>query len=276
MELFVKIRTNNNTDLFILEKWMNLNPPHRFKAGFSSRKGGVSQGQWHSLNCAFHVDDDGDHVIQNREIVSKAAGFDFESWTCAEQVHSNDVYVVTEKDRGKGRLSRASAIQNKDALITNVPGILLTSFYADCVPLFFFDPVNHVVGLAHAGWKGTLSKIAEKSIHTMVHEYGSHPSNIKAAMGPAIGSCCYEVNDVVIEHFKQAHLSDGVIPKSNGRYWLDLKEINRQIMIEAGMMQTHIEISNLCTSCEVETFFSHRKEKGKTGRMVSFIGIEKR
>ncbi len=260
----------------MLENWRDLNPPYLFKAGFSSRRGGVSRGQWSSLNCAFHVDDDKDHVIQNREIVSEAVGFDFESWTCAEQVHSNDVYVVTEKDRGKGRLSPESAIHQKDALLTNVPGILLTSFYADCVPLFFCDPVNHVIGLAHAGWKGTVTKIAEKSIQTMVHKFGSNQSNIKTAIGPAIGSCCYEVDDVVIEHFYQAHLNEGIIPKPNGRYWLDLKEINQQIMIEAGIVPAHIEISCLCTSCEVETFFSHRKENGKTGRMVSWIGMEKR
>jgi YfiH family protein len=275
MEPFVekKRESEHNPVLLWLEEWINLDP--KLSVGFSTRLGGISQGDCNSLNCAFHVNDNPQDVIENRKIMAKLIGFPFDAWTSAEQVHGSDVYRVTSKDKGKGSLSRESAIQNKDALITNETGIWLASFYADCVPLYFFDPINKVIGVAHAGWKGTVSAIAASTIQSMVDEFGCRVENLRAAMGPSIGPCCYEVDETVAYHFKKAEMTYGLTGKDNGRYWLDLKEINRQIMIKAGIMPTHIEISTLCTACRPQQFFSHRKEMGKTGRMMSWIGMKK-
>jgi YfiH family protein len=274
MEPFVKKEKVNEPVLFWLHDWME--SFQGLSAGFTSRQGGMSEGQWSSLNCAFHVNDKAEHVIENRRKVIQAAGFPFEAWTCAEQVHGKDVYKVTSEDKGRGSLSRESAVQDKDALITGEAGIFLASFYADCVPLFFMDPVRKAVGLAHAGWKGTVSSIAQSTIQAMVDDLGCSIENIRSAIGPSIGPCCYEVDHNVIGYFHNANIHYGIEQKDNGHYWLDLKEINRQIMIKAGIMPMHIEISSLCTSCRPDYFFSHRLEKGKTGRMMSWIGMKEK
>lgn len=284
MEPFVLHKRENQPDLLYLEKWMKAYPA--LSAGFTSRIGGVSRGGRESLNCALHVGDLSQAVIDNRRKVADALGFSFEAWTCAEQVHGNEVMRVTLADRGKGRMSREDAFPSKDAMITNERDVLLTSFYADCVPLYFYDPIKQAVALAHAGWKGTVKRIAEETVAAMQGAYGSRPENIRAAIGPSIGGCCYEVDDFVISQVRavlrnvdlnENHQLSGVyIERIKGKYRLDLKEMNRQFMIKAGILPTHIEISGLCTSCSTDLFFSHRKEHGKTGRMASWIALEAR
>lgn len=258
--------------LLTLDKWMHSNP--LLSAGFTTKKGGVSEGVWQSLNTALHVGDDAEHVIQNRMNIAEKLGFPFAAWTCAEQVHQNTVQVVTSDHAGSGRCSREDAIQSTDALITNEPNIWLTSFYADCVPLYFYDPVRKVIGLAHAGWKGTVSSIAACTIDAMVDTYGCEFDHVMAAIGPAIGACCYEVDTTVIQHVEAAQMMEGATLKPNGRYWLDLKLLNRQIMIKAGIMPSQIEISHRCTACQSDLFFSHRRDRGQTGRMMSWIGMK--
>lgn len=258
--------------LLMLDKWMQ-EAPH-LSVGFTTKLGGASKGVWKSLNTALHVGDDEHDVIANREEIAQKLGFPFAAWTCAEQIHGQRVHVVTRRDAGSGRLTRDDAIPNTDALITNEPNIWLTSFYADCVPLYFYDPFLKVVGLAHAGWKGTVASIAQSTIKAMVDTYGCNVSALKAAIGPAIGACCYEVDTHVVEHVKAAQMMEGVTPKANGRYWLDLKLLNRQIMIKAGILPSQIEMSHRCTACEADLFFSHRRDRGQTGRMMSWIGMK--
>jgi hypothetical protein len=259
------------------------------KAGFTTRQGGVGSTPYASLNCAYHVGDDPADVLNNRKFVAEKLGFPLESWTCGEQVHGKHVAVITAKERGKGLLDRQSAVQDTDGLVTNVPGVLLTSFYADCVPLYFYDPVQQAVGLAHAGWKGTVAGIAESMVEKMEQEYGSRRQDIHAAIGPSIGDCCYEVDEAVMQHVRvwldhssgndeymnsasnQVYRSAG-----NGKTMLNLKECNRHIMIKAGILPDHIECTTWCTSCNPELFFSYRKENGITGRMASWIGLEER
>lgn len=221
-------------------------------------------------------------MLENRRLLAAAVGFRPETWTCGEQVHGTNVAVVTQADIGKGYLDRESAFQHTDGLVTNVPGVLLTSFYADCVPLYFMDPVQGAVGLAHAGWKGTVGNIALAVIQTLEREYGSHRANLLAAIGPSIGQCCYEVDEAVISKVKQglsgdedmsAYVSKSVHP---GRWMLNLKELNRIIMIKAGILPTHIECTTWCTSCHPDKFFSYRKQSGITGRMASWIGLKER
>ncbi|MCL6604135.1 MAG: peptidoglycan editing factor PgeF [Paenibacillus sp.] len=254
-------------------------------AGFTSRQGGTGKAPYESLNCAFHVGDHPEDVINNRNILAKSLGFQLEDWTCGEQTHGVNIAVVDSKDRGRGSQDRASAFSDTDGLITNVPGVLLTSFYADCVPLYFYDPIQSVVGLAHAGWKGTVGQIADLMVKKMSDEYGSHPQDILAAIGPSIGDCCYEVNDHVMNHVHQlevlsgseATFSNSVYRKSetnDDKSMLNLKELNQRIMIKAGILPTHIECTTWCTSCNPDLLFSYRKENGVTGRMTSWIGIK--
>lgn len=242
------------------------------RAGISLREGGVSAPPRDSLNCALHVGDEPDRVLENRRRLSRAAGFAPEDWTCGEQVHGSRVEVVTAADRGAGRLDRETAFADTDALITREPGVMLAAFFADCVPLIFYDPENRAAGIAHAGWRGTARNVAAETVKAMGEQFGTRPENLLAAIGPSIGPCCYEVDDTVVRQI-------GIISpdrKANGRYMLDLKEANRQFMIKAGLGPNHIEVSGYCTCCRTDLFFSHRGEGGTTGRMAAFIGIDRR
>lgn len=282
MEPFVK-QDRQGPALFMIQSWQETD--HALTAGFTGREGGEGTGPYDCLNLALHVGDDPGDVLENRRLTAEALGFSAEDWTCGEQVHGGRVAVIRENDRGRGSRDRESAIQDTDGLLTNVPGVLLTSFYADCVPLYFWDPVQNAVGLAHAGWKGTVAGIAENMVREMTEEYGSRPEDIRTAIGPSIGDCCYEVDDRVMDHVRALELkievknSDEPLPftdKGNGKYMLNLKEINRHIMIKAGILTDHIECTSLCTSCRNDLFFSYRKDGGTTGRMASWIGMRKR
>ncbi|MGO4346361.1 peptidoglycan editing factor PgeF [Paenibacillus sp. MCAF9] len=283
MEAFKHNQSAKGPSLFLLSEW-ELHYD-RLNAGFTGRQGGVSEGHFSSLNMGLHVKDKDAAVISNRRLLTDAIGWPFEAWTCAEQVHGNRIWQVTEADKGKGRNSLDDVLRDCDAIMTNVPGVLLTSFYADCVPLYFYDPEHDAVALAHAGWKGTVQQIAIETVRAMEQAYGTDPKALVAAIGPSIGGCCYEVDGPVIEQV-QALLTDlSLTPEEaesmlkqteDGKANLDLKEINRQIMIKAGILPIRIELTEWCTGCRRDLFFSHRKEGGLTGRMASWIGIRER
>lgn len=280
VEPFVKQVKEGQPALFTIESWMD--PYEELTAGFTSRHGGVSEAPYSTLNCGLHVLDKPEHVIRNRELLAKAVGQPFDAFTYAEQVHGNEVTVVSLREKGIGRTSRESAIQAKDGFITREKGIVLCAQFADCVPLFFYDPVQQVVGLSHAGWKGTVLNISMATISLMTHTFGSQPKDIRAAIGPSIGVCCYEVDDTVATRVyavleemntspeEQLRVISG---KENGKYMLNLQELNRKLLVQAGIMSSHIEVTQLCTSCRSDEFFSHRKEGGSTGRMVAWIGL---
>ncbi|MFB9279984.1 peptidoglycan editing factor PgeF [Cohnella cellulosilytica] len=256
------------SSLFILQSWCGTDG---LTAGFTTR---------HAGNVALHVGDEPDHVVSNREAVTGLLGWEFAAFTCAEQVHGSDVRVVAAKDAGRGRASRETAFADTDAMITNEPDVLLAMFYADCVPLYFYDPVTGSLGLAHAGWKGTVAEIAVKTVEKMREVYGALPENMRAAIGPSIGGCCYEVDESVLRHVRPlANLSTEEVVKPNefgDRAQLNLKHLNRQLMIKAGIMPSRIEMSSWCTSCRTDLLFSHRKERGATGRMMSWLGKKSR
>ncbi|WP_135546892.1 peptidoglycan editing factor PgeF [Paenibacillus cymbidii] len=259
--------------------------PQRFPeltAGFTTRRGGFSAEPFAQLNCGLHVNDETNVVIANRRLVAEQTGIPFADWVYGEQVHGRSVAVVTSADRGKGTVSREDALADTDAFATNERGLGLAAMYADCVPLYFVDPVHHAVGLAHAGWKGTMQRIAEATVQAMSGAFGSVPGDLYAAIGPSVGVCCYEVDDAVmenmvplIESFGLSDDSAAFITLGSGKYKLNLQECNRQIMIKAGILPHRIEISKWCTSCNVDRFFSHRKEQGRTGRMIAWIGWER-
>lgn len=283
MEPFVLQKVENGCELFFLKGWMENH--QGLTAGCTSRLGGVSGKEFNSLNCGLHVSDVPEDVVSNRTKLAEALRVRLDDCTYGEQVHGNEVQVITRDLAGAGTRTRANEIPAKDAFITNEPGLFLHALFADCVPLLFFDPVQRAVGLAHAGWKGTVSSIAKSTIEAMNKHYGSAPSDLLAAIGPSIHSCCYEVDDYVLSRVKQvidelnlANEAESGLPpifkeKGDGKYDLSLQQVNRQIMMKAGILPSHIEISSLCTSCRTDLLFSHRKENGKTGRMAAWIGI---
>jgi polyphenol oxidase len=243
--------------------------------GMTTRNGGESTPPFSSLNLGLHVHDNKYNVIQNRELVAKELSFPLKDWVCAEQIHGATIMEVTEHHRSKGVFSYEDAIKATDGLYTKQPNILLTAAYADCVPIYFAVDHPSIVGIAHAGWKGTTNKIAGNMIQQLQQHENVKPDKVHVYIGPSIGACCYEVDERVIaevkESCKNSHLT--YQPTDKG-YMLNLKELNKQILLEVGVLEQHISVSPNCTSCDNELFFSHRKEKGKTGRMFGFIGMK--
>jgi YfiH family protein len=255
-----------------LREWENSFP--QLAAGFTLRTGGTSEEPFASLNLGLHVGDVPKNVVANRQLLSRRLGMPFAAWTCADQVHGKNVCRVTAAHRGAGRENIADSLPATDGLHTNEAGILLASFYADCVPLYFLDPHNRAIGLAHAGWRGTVARIACEMVKSFGEHYGSKPDELLVAIGPSIRGCCYEVDERIIAEVRASAKSwqQAVTAQANGKYLLDLAELNRLILQEAGVSGERISLSQWCTSCRTDMFFSHRKEAGKTGRMASFIG----
>ncbi|MBD1379946.1 peptidoglycan editing factor PgeF [Metabacillus arenae] len=246
-------------------------------AGFSTKNGGVSKSHFESLNTGLHVHDDPEDVINNRRRIADFLSFPLESWVCAEQTHKDRIKKVSRLDAGKGATEYLTSIQDTDGLYTGEKGLLLVLCYADCVPIYFYDHDKKLVGVVHAGWKGTVANIAGKMIQRWKQEENSAIESIQAVIGPSICENCYVVDDYVVDQVnKHLHKSDDKPYEevSKGQYRLDLKKLNRQLLLKAGLKQEQIHSSSLCTSCHSDLFFSHRRDRGKTGRMMSFIGLK--
>ena len=243
----------------------------RITQGFTTRKGGVSAGPYDSLNLGAHVGDDLAQVTANRRRVWHDLGVSEGDVALAEQVHGETVAVVTA---GSGAVPVAGA----DALVTDTPGLLLFLLFADCVPVYFVDPVRKVVGLAHAGWRGTAENIAGKTMQTMTSEFGCVPSACFAAVGPSIGASSYEVGPEVADRFRSlpgARASSVVMPRSDlgGTFNLNLRAVIFGQLLYAGLPAGAIAVCDEDTYRNKRDFFSYRRE-GKTGRMAGFIGIK--
>ncbi|MDE6026332.1 MAG: peptidoglycan editing factor PgeF [Lachnospiraceae bacterium] len=241
--------------------------------GFSTRMGGTSHAHLGSMNLSFSRGDEHENVIVNHKRFAMAVGYDWERLVFSDQVHKAEIYKVTHEDIGKG-ITKESDIKEIDALMTNERGIPLMTFYADCVPVFFYDPVKKVVALAHSGWKGTVLKISEKVIKAMGDTYGSSASDILCAISPSICQSCYEVSDDVIKQFLDAFgesAKDFFYEKGNGKYQLNLHEACKYTMILAGITEEHIAMPDLCTCCNPNVLFSHRASNGKRGNLGAVI-----
>ncbi|GAB6158911.1 peptidoglycan editing factor PgeF [Desulfotomaculum varum] len=254
----------------------SFNRSGRITHGFTTRRGGFSAPPYGSLNMALHVGDRPDLVRANRAAACAAIGINPLHLVAAEQVHGNRVEVVDLKHRGRGALDYATAIPAADALITNIAGLPLASFYADCVPILLYDPVRTCIGLAHAGWRGTVQRIAAATVAKMTAVYGCRPSNMLAAIGPSIGPCCYQVDLPVQQALAKefSYWPELIKPLGPHHWLLDLWETNRRVLLDAGVPAEHITVAGLCTACRTDWFFSYRKEQGKTGRMASLIMIK--
>jgi len=261
-------------DLYILDSWMKKNSG--LVAGFTTRNGGKSSEPFRSMNLAFHVNDNSDDVCENRRILAKKIGFPLQQWVSAEQTHGKNIRRITQNDRGKGALRYEDSIKDTDGFYTEEKGVLLTMCYADCVPIYFLAPKQQRIGIVHSGWKGTVQKIAGEMAAKWLSD-GIDPTELFAAIGPSICQNCYQVDDRVIQQVDAVLSPNDDIPyveTEKGRYQLDLKALNRTILENAGLPKENILVTSLCTSCHHE-FYSHRRDNGKTGRMLGFIGWNK-
>lgn len=253
-----------------LKNWQQQNP--RLISGFTTRNGGVSQEAFSSFNLGLHVNDKEHDVIANREKLASMLRFSLDSWIAGEQTHGINVKVVGKEHKGSGARTTASACRDIDGLVTKENGILLTAFYADCIPLYFFDPKEEIVGVAHAGWKGTVGEIAKEVISTF-QKLGSNLEDILVTIGPGISQTYYEVDQRIVDFIDIEMQKQVLIERENQRYLLDLKALNREILLKCGILRHNIDITNFCTYRDESLFFSHRRDKGKTGRMLAFIGL---
>ncbi|MFD2656276.1 peptidoglycan editing factor PgeF [Gracilibacillus thailandensis] len=250
-----------------IKPWMSNNS--NIVAGFTTREGGISHPPYQSNNLGFHVEDNPSDVLQNRQRVAEMISFSLDKWVMADQIHGNHVQFIQSKDSGSGAFSREDAIPETDGLITTEKNVLCTALFADCVPLFFADRKQGTVAISHAGWKGTVSNIAKKTIDHF-KQLSSDVKDIEVVIGPSICGSCYQVNDHVIQHIDAKYVDS--YQGADDQYQLDLKDLNYRLLVDAGVSPDHIHISKYCTSHH-SSFFSHRRDQHPTGRMMGFIAF---
>ena len=259
-----------------LLKFSNLEETGVVKHGFSTRLGGVSEGIFASMNVSFTRGDDKQAVEENYRRIAKALGVEEKSFVCSDQTHTTNVRLVTGNDCGKGVL-REKDYTDVDGLITNEPGVTLATFYADCVPLFFVDPVHCAIGLSHSGWKGTVGRMGKQTILAMQEAFGTKPQVGVCAIRPSIWQDCYEHSvDVAQEGYREflEHGDSILEAKENGKYQLDLWKVNAIILEEAGVLPQNIAVTNICTCCNPDLLFSHRASRGTRGNLGAFLCLK--
>lgn len=248
---------------------------------FTTRSGGVSKGIFSSMNLSFTRGDEEAAVMENYCRLAHAMHTDIDRFVLSDQTHTTNVRIVTEADAGKG-LVKPRDYQDVDGLVTNVPGLVLSTFYADCVPLFFVDPVHRAIGLSHSGWRGTAGRMGQATIQKLQEVYGSRPEDLICAVGPSICADCYEVSADVAEEFRREFVGheEEVVKKphtdANGeqKYQLDLWQANRIVLRDAGVEEEHISCTSLCTCCNADMLFSHRASHGKRGNLGAFLMLK--
>ena len=242
---------------------------------FSTRLGGVSQGCFASMNLGFGRGDKRETVLRNYHIFCDAVGFDFNKLVASAQDHHTVIRRVSGEQAGIG-IWRLKDRFSVDGLCTDEPGVVLVTYYADCVPLYFVDPVRKAVGLAHAGWRGTAARIGAEMVKKLNMEFGSEAKDIHAAIGPSIGPCCYEVDQPVADIFyslEDLRPQEFVTRKDDGKFMLDLWECNRRILAAAGIPETNITVGGLCTKCNSDLLFSHRVMGTDRGSLAAMIAL---
>lgn len=265
---------------------------------FTTREGGVSEGEFSSLNLSYTRGDDSKCVDENYKRVAKALGCEVTDIVCSDQTHTVNVRKVTLQDKGKG-VVKTKDYTDVDGLITNEPDIALATFYADCVPLYIVDTKNCAIGLSHSGWRGTVQKMGEVTLQEMNRAYGTKPEDVRVAIGPSICQSCYEVSEDVAtefiktfpyaelyanEYHSYAETIQGAdrmegknmlcYRKENGKYQLNLWFANYVVFRQAGVMPEQIEITDMCTCCNAKLLFSHRASHGRRGNLGAFLMLK--
>lgn len=244
---------------------------------FSSREGGISTGYYSSMNLGIKTPDERNNILENYRIFCETIGVSRDEVVIANLNHEANIKNVTKENMGEGLLKDFEE-DSIDGLLTNQVGPVLVATFADCVPVFFFDPVKRVVGIAHSGWRGTAAGISGKMVERMVSDYGCNTEDIIAGIGPSIGMCCYEVDKDVCEEFVELPFitEEGwFYAKENGKFDLNLWRIIFDNLMYAGLKEENIMISGLCTCCNSDVLFSHRASKGKRGTMAGMISLRK-
>lgn len=243
---------------------------------FSTRTGGVSKGIYSTMNLSYARGDEKEAVDENFRRMAEVLGSSPERIVCSKQTHTINVKLVTEADCGKGVVYPAD-YNDVDGLITNVPGILLCTSYADCVPLYFVDVENRAIGLSHSGWRGTVNKMGQETLRAMKEAFGTKPEKAVAAIGPSICQDCYEVDEEVAQQFRKAFpdeweflLAKG---KKEGKYQLDLWEANKRVLLRGGILPENLAVTDVCTCCNSGYLFSHRASCGKRGNLAAFMEL---
>lgn len=241
---------------------------------FSTRLGGVSEGIFSSMNLSYTRGDKKEAVDENYRRIADILGCSPERFVCSDQTHTTNIRKVTEADCGKGVVIPKD-YQDVDGLVTDRAGIVLATFFADCVPLYFLDTRRRVIGLAHSGWRGTIGRIGKKMIDIMTADYGCKREDIIAAIGPSICADCYEVSEDVAAQF-EAEFGNAVLRagKQSGKYQLDLWKANEEVLLQAGLIPAQIEVTDICTCCNPSLLFSHRASKGKRGNLGAFLMLK--
>ena len=255
----------------------NLDQTGIIRQGFSTRLGGVSEGEFASMNLSFSRNDDPQAVMKNYRRFTAIMDCTPDDVAASHQTHTTNVRRVSSADKGKG-VTRDKDYSDIDGLITDESGVLLACFFADCVPLYFVDPVHHAIGLAHSGWRGTVGKIGKNTVQLMQENFGSKPEDLLAAVGPSVCMDCYEVSEDVIEQFKEAfekkYWEDLFYKKENGKYQLNLWKANELIFLESGILPEHMAITNVCTHCNSKILYSHRTMGNNRGNLCAFLALK--
>ena len=249
--------------------------------GFSTRLGGVSSGEFSTMNFNMTRGDDPANVEENFRRFCNAIGCSWDRAIMTHQTHTVNLRVITEDMLTPGRtLEAKKPFTDIDGFVTNVPGAVLITSFADCVPLFFLDPVKKAIGLSHSGWRGTVNRMGAVTVNKMTEAFGSRPENIIACIGPSICQDCYEVGEEVADEFRSSFRAEqeNLLLRRNdaGRYQLDLWKANELILKEAGIEEEHLAITNVCTCCNPELLFSHRYTHGKRGNLCAFLSLKSR
>lgn len=240
----------------------------------STRIGGVSEGGCSSLNLGFNRKDSRENVLENYNLLCKAVGFDAQSLVLTNQVHETIIRVVDGNDKGKG-FSKASDLIGVDGLMTITPGVTMVTFYADCVPVFLFEPGIKAAALLHSGWRGTLKNITSEAVTSMAKLPGFRAERLVAVIGPSIGSCCFEVGEDVYRLFSEKYNDNAYYkPSKDGKWLIDLQGIIEAELISKCLLNKNIHNSGICTKCRKDLFFSYRGDKGETGSLAAFMQLK--
>ena len=246
--------------------------------GFSTRMGGASRGKFSTMNFSYSRRDAAEDVLENFTRMAAALGVERDRMVVSHQTHTVNLRRVTLEDAGKGVI-RERDYRDIDGLITDVPGLTLVTFYADCVPLYLLDPVNRAIGLSHSGWRGTVKRMGQVTVDAMKEAFGTKPEDLIACVGPSICRDCFEVGGEVVEEFRGAFGPEHrevlyCQGKRPGKYQLDLWKANEIIFREAGIRRENIHITNICTMCNSDYLFSHRKVGEERGNLAAFLCLK--
>lgn len=271
----------DGSDLLLL-KYPLLEELGIVKHCFTTRIGGVSEGIFGTMNLSFTRGDDKSAVEENYRRLAEAMEVDYEKFVFTDQTHTVNVRKVSMADAGKG-LVRERDYQDVDGLITNEPGLVLSTFFADCVPLYFVDPVHRAIGMSHSGWRGTVARMGRVTLEAMQREYGTKPEDVICAIGPSICQDCYEVSWDVAEEFAkefsgheqeilmESPKNEAIQEQADKKYQLNLWRANEIVLLEAGVKEEHIAVTDICTCCNPDVLFSHRASHGKRGNLGGFL-----